>query len=135
MTSAICDPEQNPAVLHSKPSIDIAAYLDHGAVTGCDLPTRQHQGFLRYQGLLGQTRGCQIALQITAPFLQFSVLPFQLSPHRAEPKLRLDSRAQHCRIHRLRHKIVSTGLETGYLAFFTAMRGQHDGGNLRDGWV
>jgi hypothetical protein len=31
--------------------------------------------------LLRQARGCQIALQIAAPFLQFIVLMLQLSPH------------------------------------------------------
>src|SRR6266542_4799334 len=47
VTGAIGNPEQGPAVYHSQPTVDIAAYLDHGAVTGCDLPARQHQRLLR----------------------------------------------------------------------------------------
>ena len=38
VTGAICDPEQNSAVFHSQPAIDIAAHLDDRAITRCNLP-------------------------------------------------------------------------------------------------
>src|SRR5258707_860789 len=45
VTGAISDPEQYSAILHSQPAVDIPAHLDHGAITGCNLPTGQHRGF------------------------------------------------------------------------------------------
>src|SRR5262245_11725185 len=47
VTGAIGNPEQDPTVFHLQPAIDIAAYLDHWTVTGCNLPARQHQRLLR----------------------------------------------------------------------------------------
>src|SRR4029077_2378469 len=100
VTGAICDPEQNSAVFHSQPAIDIAAHLDDWAITRCNLPTWQRQRFLWNQRLLLKSRSCQISLMITPPFLQFIILPLQRSPHGAEAKLGLDSGPQYRRIDR-----------------------------------
>src|SRR6266480_2143494 len=34
VTGAICDPKQDSPILHPQPAVDIAAYLDHWAITG-----------------------------------------------------------------------------------------------------
>src|ERR1700756_1492283 len=44
VTGAISDPEQYSAIFHSQPAVDIPAHLNHGAITGCNLPSRQQQG-------------------------------------------------------------------------------------------
>src|SRR5437667_9211055 len=46
VTGAIGNPKQGPAILHSQPAVDIAAHLYHRAITGCNLPSRQHQWLL-----------------------------------------------------------------------------------------
>ena len=75
VAGAICDPKQNSALLHRQPTVDITAHLDYRAITGGNLPTGQSRGLVRNQGLLGQARSGQIALEITTPFFEFIVLP------------------------------------------------------------
>src|SRR5207247_9023144 len=62
VTGAIYDPEQNTAVFHSQPAIDIAADLDDRSITRCNLPTTQRQWLFRNQILLCFMCICQYVL-------------------------------------------------------------------------
>ena len=47
--------------------------------------------------------------------------------------MRLDPRPQHREVDRLGHEIVRARLQAKHFAFLSAVAGQHDGGQLRDG--
>src|SRR5213080_1224206 len=111
VAGTIGNPKQDPAIFHPQPAIDIAAYLDHRSITGGDFPACNGGWLLRNQGLLSQLCRSKIALQIATPFFKLVILPLQLAPHRAQPKLSLNSRPQHCSVDRLGHKIVRPGLK------------------------
>ena len=66
------------------------------------------------------------------PGFELIILLLQLLPHRAKPQLRVDPRAQHRLVDRLGHKIVRARFQAKHFAFFPAMAGQHDRGQLRD---
>src|SRR5256886_10162797 len=46
VTGAIGNPEQDPAIFHSQPTVDVAPYLDYGTVTSCNIPSGKHKGLL-----------------------------------------------------------------------------------------
>src|SRR5207302_2925645 len=46
VTGAIGNPEQDPTIFHSQPTVDVAPYLDYGTVTSCNIPSGKHQGLL-----------------------------------------------------------------------------------------
>ena len=82
--------------------------------------------------MLGQAGGGQVAFQVASPLLKLIVLLLQLAAHGAQPELSLDTCAQDCRIDRFGYEVVRPGFEAKHLAFFAAVAGQHDRGNLGD---
>src|SRR6267378_2561520 len=126
VTGAIGNPEQDPAIFHSQPAVDVASHLDHRAVTSCNIPSGKHQWLLGNQRLLRQARCRQIALKVSAPSFELVILPLQLPPHGAETKLGLDSRTQHCCIDWFCHKIICASLQTRDFALLASVRCQHN---------
>ena len=116
MARGVRDPEQGSPIGHAQPAIDIAADLNYGPITCGDIPSRQHRGLLRNEGLLGQSGRREVSLQVPAPRLELVVLLLQLGAQRAQAQLGFDARAQDRLINRFGDKIVCAGFQAANFA-------------------